>query len=216
MELNVLGLSRCYATCEHDKYQYLLHISDDNLKVDHGEYLVRSTCTTGNKGTCLITSSFQYIRLSNKGVHARFKSSIVCYFKSALSTKQSLCLLEMLIIWTEEYGNIPYSSLQHIMYTHTKSTAHISHFSIMINTGKQTKAIDDKTVSLSCFLGCCLRIAYTLTVKFGQYLLDMVLTDDVRSDDEFPLLVCIEIRYEDIFIGSPAATCHKHFAVLFE
>ena len=74
----------------------------------------------------------------------------------------------------------------------------------MVDAGEQAEAVDDEDVSVLHILLRCIGIADDLAA-FQEffYLGEMILANDVRRNDEFPIFVFIKVLDEDFLIGGP-------------
>ena len=101
------------------------------------------------------------------------------------------------------------------MNTYTKATTDISHISIVVHTAQQSETIDDQDISLRSFFRSCLRIAHHLLALYQRKnQLQMLFCDDMRSNQQAPILVLIKERYKDILIWWPRATGNKYLEIM--
>ena len=135
---------------------------------------------------------------------------VVRYLEASTRSQQALRLHELAVVGAKYDRDIPYRSLQRVMDTHAKATTHIGHVAIMIDRGKQAKAVDDETIRLGRRLWRGLRIAHCLAIELGKYLAQMLLGDNMGSDDKFPFRMGIEEADEDVLVGRPTAAGHEH------
>ena len=90
------------------------------------------------------------------------------------------------------------------MNTHTKSTADISHITIVIHTAQQSEAIDNQHISLGCLLRSSLRIAHHLLIlQQGENQFQMLLGNHMRCNQQSPVLMLIEETDKDFLIRRP-------------
>ena len=86
----------------------------------------------------------------------------------------------------------------------------------MVHAAQQSETVDDQHVSLSCFLGSGLCVAHHFFVLYQRKnLAQMILTYDMRSYQQTPVLMLIEERNEYLLIRWPGTACHKNLIVLF-
>ena len=119
---------------------------------------------------------------------------------------QSLSLLELLVVGAEEHGHIPYGSLQQVVDTHAKASTHVGHVAIVVDARQQAEAVDDQDIGVLRVLRVFRKagIADDLaTFEKLLYLLQMILADDMRGDDELPLRVLVEIFNKYLLVGRP-------------
>ena len=115
------------------------------LKSNAAEHFARSTRLAFDKMACFLTLFFQISRIGSEAFHLSGKLLVVVDLETT-TLLQTLSLLELLVVGTEEYGHIPDSSLQQIVDSHTKTASDIGHITIMINAGEQSEAVDDEDV----------------------------------------------------------------------
>ena len=89
------------------------------------------------------------------------------------------------------------------MYSYTEAATHVCHLTIMVYAGEQSEAVDNKYLRLGGRLDGGLRIAYSRARQTRLYLPKMLLTDDMRRNDQFPVGMIIEKLYEYLLIGQP-------------
>ena len=95
--------------------------------------LVRSTRLRRYKGACLKTGTFQGFTIGIKLVHKGSEIFKGTNLKSSLGSYQSACLSKTLVVGTKDDGDMPYCSFQHIVDTYTKTSAYITHLTIVID-----------------------------------------------------------------------------------
>ena len=81
--------------------------------------------------------------------------------------------------------------------------------SVAIDAAQQPEAIDNQAVGLGDILLGGLRIAQAGASQLTFDLTQMVLSDDMRSQDELHTRVGIEVGNDDVLVGCPAAPGHQ-------
>ena len=127
--------------------------------------------------------------------------------------------MELLVVGAEEHGHIPYGSLKQVVDTHAKASANVGHIAIVIDARQQAEAVDDKSVRMirNILISRSIQrsISYDLTaLKKFLNLLQMILADDMRGDDQLPFWMLVEILNEDLLVRRPRRTGDKHFRTL--
>ena len=135
-------------------------------------------------------------------------------FESSATGLESLRLLETLIVGAEDDGHIPYGSLQRVVDAYTKTASHIGDIGISVDAGEQAEAVDNESRPSSpplprwegsrMFVGGEAGIAADAKAfQHFLYLLQMILADDMGSNDELPVAMLVEVFGENLFIRLP-------------
>ena len=101
------------------------------------------------------------------------------------------------------------------MDAHAEASTHISHVGIAVDAAEQSETVDDedfrvverqilltRSGGVEHFLGLSITNDLAAFQEF-LYLLQVVLANDVRGDDELPVLVLVEIPEENLLVGRP-------------
>ena len=94
-----------------------------------------------HKSACLSSRLQQEVSVCAHPVHQAAEVLLMLYLKATLSGQQSLRLLKTVVVGTENHWHAPYCGLQHIVYAHTETAAHVSHLSIAVDTGEQSVGV---------------------------------------------------------------------------
>lgn len=124
-----------------------------------------------------------------------------------------LGFLELMVVGTEDDGEIPYCCLGEVVDAVAEATADIGDGAVLIDGGEETETVDDENLGIDDVGGTAnLGIAYNLAV--GDELLhnhvEMALGDDMGRDDEFPIAMMVEIVEENLLVGQPRGTGDKN------
>jgi hypothetical protein len=76
-------------------------------------------------------------------VHDAGEVLVVADFQSTATLLQLLCLLEFVVLRTEDDGLSPYGSLHRVVDAHTKTATYVWHVGIAIDAGEKSEAVDD-------------------------------------------------------------------------
>ena len=105
------------------------------------------------------------------------------------------------------------------MDAHTEAATHIGHIGIAVDAAQQSETVDDKNIGTGESRVVRVlrerRVAHDLT-SCEQFpnLLQVVLANDVRGNDDLPVGMVVEPGDKDFLVGLPAATSDKHFGTL--
>ena len=69
--------------------------------------------------------SLEILCVCVEAVHQLRKVVVSVYLHATLGGKQFLCLLETLVVRTEDDRYVPYRSFKHVMYADTEATANV-------------------------------------------------------------------------------------------
>ena len=180
----------------------------------------------------MVTGCLQERLVAIESFHQCMEVVISLYFEAATSRLQVLCLLELFVIGTEDHRHIPYGSLQYIMNTHAKAATHVGDIGKVVDARQQTEAVDDEHLGISNSLvdsiilprRCrqvqmllCLCISDDLpSFEFLLNLFQMVLTDDMGRNNQFPVAMRVEIANEDVFVRLPGRAGNNYLSVDLE
>ena len=188
------------------------------LKINCIEHLVGCSGGTLDIFACLLTRSGERGLVGNEAVHYLGKVVRAVDRIAATGSNEFLGFLELVVVRTEYYRHIPYSSLKHVVYAYSESSAYVGYITIFIYRGEESEAVDDEylgileslyefiierllTTGLHCHhLGVSL---HRSALQQGIYLLKMVFAYDVRRDDQLPVLMLLEVRNEYLLVGLP-------------
>ena len=157
--------------------------------------------------TCGIGCLPKCQRLGNEPVHHEGEIISITDFKASATLLQFLCLLEFLVIRTEDDRYVPHCCLGQVVDAYAKATTHLGHVTILIYRGEQAKAVDDEDISLLEQL--CLTLAYLTIAQHPlarqqfYYLLYVTVVYDMRGYHHLPVALDTEVSNENLFVGLP-------------
>ena len=133
------------------------------------------------------------------------------YFYTAATLQQVLRFLEFLIVRTNDNRYAVDCCLRNVVDAYSKTSSHVCHRGVAVDTCQQAVAINDEAVSIFHALRICLRIAGIRTFELADDILNMCLADHMRSQNEFQIGVLVEVLDKEILIGFPTATSYEYW-----
>src|SRR3712207_5761547 len=138
------------------------------------------------------------------------KLAVIVHLKAATSRLQTLRLMKTLVVRAKDNGNIPYGSLQQVMYAGAESATYIRYRGIAIDARKQAIAVDNEAVGIFCTSLRSGRIPQGLALELPFNIAKVRLVDHMRGYNELPILMNIEVLDEDVLVGRPRRTRDEH------
>ena len=93
-----------------------------------------------------LTSSLHLFGIVEEVVHLRSKLLVRLEIEAATCSLQSLCLLELLVVWSKEHWHVPYASFEYVVNANTETSTHVSDVTIMIDARQQAKTVDNQYI----------------------------------------------------------------------
>ena len=106
------------------------------------------TCHLLDKGTCLLSSMLECLRIGKELLHNLPEIVSGGDFITSAAGLETLSLLEALVVRTKNDRHIPNGCLKGVVDAYSETSTHIGHICIMVDAGKQAETVDNQDVGV--------------------------------------------------------------------